>query len=582
MKRNSVLGVFILAVFVAAMAITHNVSADKQQSKATAEQDSPSAVNAIFVEDFTSPAGTLLTSAGWTAHSAGGTNPIAITSPGLTYTGYPSAGNAVTMTTSGEDDNHVFPTQTSGSVYASILVNVTDAAVDASGGYFFHLGPDPISTTFRGRLYIKKDASNNIAFGITKAGASLPGDIAFTGSTFALNTTYLLVIKYTVVAGATNDTVSLLVNPALGGAEPAATVTAPDVGAGDINPGSVALRQGTAATSPTIRADGIRVANSWASLLTPAPARFLDFNGDGRTDYGITRNEGGLMRWYIALNGSPSFLAPQWGISSDHEVPADYDGDGKADVAVFRDTGDPTRAYFYILRSSNATVQIEQFGISGDQAARVIGDWDGDGKADVAVMRQNDNVPCGVGRLVFYWRPSGSPGTNFSYGCWGIDTDSPYTGDFDGDGRMDLGVIRRPGGQNTVYIRRSSDQGIEGIAWGNLGDTYFPCDFDGDGKSDFCVVRLNGTNAEFYVLTRTGGGTGASPIIFGNINPNSDQLTFGDFDGDGRTDIGLLHPSGGSTTFIYRRTADGGFSFFPWGLTGDHSIAEEFAGGSGS
>jgi hypothetical protein len=349
------------------------------------------------------------------------------------------------------------------------------------------------------------------------------------------------------------------------------------------------LDDGTATPPFTILAT-TEANTAWRGLaFSPGGAvvntqHFLDFNGDGRTDYAVTRNEGGLLQWYIANNGTPNFSAPQWGISTDHEVPADYDGDNTTDVAVFRDTEDPSRAHFYILRSSDGTVQIEQFGRlgDGDDAARVIGDWDGDGKDDVAVLRQGDDAPCGPGHLVFYWRPSGTPGTNFLYGCWGVDTDAPYAGDFDGDGRMDMGVIRRPGGQNTIYIRRSSDGNFEGISWGNLGDTYFPCDYDGDGKNDICLVRVNGTNAEFYILTRTGGGTGASPIIFSNIDPNSDQLAFGDYDGDGRTDMGLLHPSGGNTTFVVRKSNDGGVIFFPWGLTGDHSVAEVFAGGSGN
>jgi hypothetical protein len=148
---------------------------------------------------------------------------------------------------------------------------------------------------------------------------------------------------------------------------------------------------------------------------------------------------------------------------------------------------------------------------------------------------------------------------------------------------MDVGVIRRPGGQNTIYIRRSSDQGFEGIPYGNLGDTYFPCDYDGDHKNDICLVRVVGSDARFYALTRTGGGTGASPIIFNNVVPETaDQLAFGDYDADGRTDFGILHASGGHTTFIIRRSTDGGFTYFPWGLDGDNSVAETFAGGSGN
>jgi len=141
---------------------------------AFSQRDVAAPTSLLLAEDFTYAAGSALTSNGWTAHSAGGTNAIVTSAPGLTLTGYPGSGvgNAVTLTTSGEDDNRTFATQTSGSVYAAFLVTVTDAAVDPIGGYFFHLGPDPVGTTFRARVFIKKDASNNIAFGISKVAGS--------------------------------------------------------------------------------------------------------------------------------------------------------------------------------------------------------------------------------------------------------------------------------------------------------------------------------------------------------------------------------------------------------------------------
>jgi glucan-binding YG repeat protein len=65
-------------------------------------------------------------------------------------------------------------------------------------------------------------------------------------------------------------------------------------------------------------------------------------------------------------------------------VPGDYDGDGKTDVAVFRD------GIWYILNSSNREVQGLQWGLDSD--IPVPADYDGDGKVDVAVFRPSDNT----------------------------------------------------------------------------------------------------------------------------------------------------------------------------------------------
>jgi hypothetical protein len=221
----------------------------------------------LFVEDFNYAVGTALNgTGGWAAHSGAGTNPQTVNTPGgLTYAGYPSSGigNLLgPLATSGEDNNHGFAGQTTGSVYAAFLINV--ASTQTTGDYLFHFFDGPIGgNIFRGRVFLKKDAtSTNYAFGI-QFGSTL--NAVYTPFSFAPGGTHLLVVKYTFVAGGTaNDVISLFVDPATDCNEPAATLTTTDATQTDaVNLDGVAIRQGTASSAASAQIDGIRVGLSW-------------------------------------------------------------------------------------------------------------------------------------------------------------------------------------------------------------------------------------------------------------------------------------------------------------------------------
>lgn len=534
---------------------------------------SVSAQGPLLVEDFNYAAGSLLTANNWTAHSGAGTSPLTVTSPGLTLAGYPSSGvgNSVALALTGEDANRTFTTQATGSVYAAFMVTVSEASTDPAGGYFFHLGPDPIGTTFRGRVFAKKDASNNIAFGISKA-ATAAADIVFTPFSYSLNTTYLIVVKYTIVDGATNDTVSMIVSTTVPANEPAATVTASDVATQtDISPGTIALRQGATATSPTVRVDGIRVGTTWASITqAAAPVTApIDFNGDGKTDYAVVRNTGGgatgQTTWFVNQNGSANNTATPWGIATDFFVPLDYDGDGKTDVAVWR-SGAPFTAAFYILQSSNNTLRVDVFGQTGDNPT-VTGDYDGDGKDDPAIYRGGANS--GDASL---WAFRASTTGVINIRQWGQAGDFPAPGDYDGDGKNDLAVQRNAGGgQARFWIYQSASESLNTVVFGTPTDRIVPGDYDGDGKTDIAVTRSSGSALVWSYLPSSGGS-------FVSLNWGSSSTDFtaqGDYDGDGKIDVGVWRPSAaaGSTFFYARGSSNGALILNQWGQQGDYPIA---------
>ncbi len=252
-----------------------------------------------------------------------------------------------------------------------------------------------------------------------------------------------------------------------------------------------------------------------------------DYDGDLKADLSIFRPSEG--NWYIqrSTNG---FFGMHWGLGTDKPAPADYDGDGKMDIAVWREAP-ATQAQFFIFNSADNTVRVENFGQTGDDPS-VVGDWDGDGKADIAVYRENAAVG---GQSFFFYRGSqNNPNGNTTFLPWGLHSDRPARGDFDGDGKFDAAVFRPS--DTFWYILQSSNSQPRFQQWGLATDRIVSSDYDGDGRTDIAVYRPS--NGFWYILNSTNGS-----FTFRQWGLSTDAPVPGDYNGDGKSEVAVYRPS---------------------------------------
>ncbi|GIH20532.1 RICIN domain-containing protein [Rugosimonospora africana] len=326
--------------------------------------------------------------------------------------------------------------------------------------------------------------------------------------------------------------------------------------------------------------------------VVTAPAARADLNGDRRGDVSTVVDQGydrttvwnwvagqggfstGYVGWDSGINGG-------FGTSRIASVDGDFNGDGRTDVAMFREDPDAQVRLFLLLSDGtryNAASQPVWTG-SGWRVSHlklVAGDFNGDGYDDIAALQ---GLAGGQSKLWVQLSNRGAFGNpvlqwDSGAGNLALEQANLVAGDFDGDGYTDIADVVDAGGGVSRLMVHASNHGQFGApvtAWASAAGTFSAnrarfvagnADGDAAHRDEILALYDDGSaTAHLAAFTDQGGtwttGTWWSSGAGGFDASHAVTFGAGDYDGDGRTDVAALYDTGAGTRRLYTFTSSG-------------------------
>lgn len=302
---------------------------------------------------------------------------------------------------------------------------------------------------------------------------------------------------------------------------------------------------------------GLIAARNYATPLQPLQLINADFTGDGKTDLLIlggtcqitscANNGSVLLR---AGDGSGNFNAAsefEVGNNPAAMVTGDFNNDGKPDVATANAGSNNVS-----IRLNNGTGGFSpavSIAVSEQPRAIVTGDFNNDGKSDLAVTHVTPTVNQIITILL------GNSAGGFSNPMT-INSSQPFfsilAADLDSDGNADLVAstyspfFGGPSPQRGIYVLRGNGGGAFSAARQistAIASEMILFDFNGDGRFDIAAATADD---KLVLLFGDGAGNFAEPVVYplqsvGSQNAGPRAISLADFNGDGRPDIALTN-----------------------------------------
>ena len=216
-----------------------------------------------------------------------------------------------------------------------------------------------------------------------------------------------------------------------------------------------------------------------------------------------------------------------WGNASDQVIIGNFDNDPDDDILLVRENPNGKLSFFFETNQVKGDDgSILNWGNVGDTV--LIGDFDNDPyhDDDILLVRQDGSS------LDWYFEYGMSTPHESKIDNWGKPSDDIRIANFGGDEGDDVMLIRFDGSKYDFFVDLDQvkghdiDPAIQN--WGLPGDTFFIGEFDGDLKADIMLMRPVGGELHWFIETNMA--TPHERSIDGWGRPG-DDIRIADFDG---------------------------------------------------
>jgi hypothetical protein len=312
---------------------------------------------------------------------------------------------------------------------------------------------------------------------------------------------------------------------------------------------SVFLSNGDTLTTPV----------NYGQQVTPYSVALGDLDNDGNLDVVIAANDVLDVR---KGNGDGTFGAPTSIAATGYDgilvATGQFSGNSNLDVIV----GDYTsgNVALYLGNGTGALTPNGSVAETSQPVEAAVGDFDGNGVDDFATANSDSFFTGAISVVLVDSNGSFSPGTGSplagDYQPAGITS-----GDFNGDGDVDLAVVNSPNPGLSVKLGDGSGGFTDAPSLpaipSHWGTSIASADFDGDGYDDLGVGWTTSTSGEvddstgIFLGSSSGAMSAAAGSPWANTSPTYPWLTTtGDFNGDGHPDYANGDLSGNVSAFI--------------------------------